>query len=135
MRKLLIRTAVDRRAGLGPRRPVLRRWRWSSRTHCGGAGIGAVVSLAMWAMTKDQKSEDLQKGLIRGTALGLLGGVAYGFYDAQSGGVARRVAPDAALASYDTRHQRLTLQAALPQFRATGNGKLQGVWPLFQASF
>ena len=100
-----------------------------------GAGIGAVVSLAMWAMTKEQKSEDLQKGLIRGTALGLLGGVAYGFYDAQSGGVARRVAPDAALASYDTRHQRLTLQAALPQFRATGNGKLQGVWPLFRASF
>lgn len=108
---------------------------WYSQDSLWGAGIGAVVSLAMWAMTKEQKSEDLQRGLIRGSALGLLGGAAYGFYEAQSGGVARRVAPEAALAAYDARRQRLTLQAALPRFRALGNGKLQGVWTLFRASF
>ena len=100
-----------------------------------GAGIGAALGLAMWALTDDQKSEDLTRGLVRGGAVGFLAGVAYGFWDAQSGGVAQREPPGPTLMAYETRHHRLTLDAALPQIQSAPDGTPRWQWNVFRARF
>ncbi|MEE2716649.1 MAG: hypothetical protein VX610_04400 [SAR324 cluster bacterium] len=100
-----------------------------------GAGIGAAIGLASWALTDDQKADDLRSNLVRGAALGMLGGIAYGFWDAQSGGVALRKPPEPALLAYEARPHRLTLQAALPQVRSAPDGTPRWQWNVFRARF
>ena len=46
-----------------------------------GAGIGAAVGMASWALTEDHMAEDLRGRVVRGGALGALFGVGYGILE------------------------------------------------------
>ena len=100
-----------------------------------GAGIGAVIGLASWALTEDQKADDLRSNLVRGAAIGTLGGIAYGFWDAQSSGVALRKKPEPTLLSYNARQHRFTLEAALPQVQSAQDGTPRWQLNVFRARF
>jgi len=100
-----------------------------------GAGIGAVFGLATWALTDDQKSDDLRKNLVKGAAFGMLGGIAYGFWDAQSGGVALQKKLQPTLLAYNARQHRLTLEATLPQIQSAEDGTPRWQWNVFRARF
>lgn len=119
---------------------------WSSNAHAQrlevvfksslwGAGIGAVIGLASWALTEDQKADDLRSNLVRGAAIGTLGGIAYGFWDAQSSGVALRKKPEPTLLSYNARQHRFTLEAALPQVQSAPDGTPRWQLNVFRARF
>ena len=46
-----------------------------------GAGIGASLGLATWFMTEEKRSKVLWSGILRGSALGALFGIGYGFLE------------------------------------------------------
>ena len=46
-----------------------------------GAGIGASLGLASWFITEEKRAKVLWSGILRGSALGALFGVGYGFLE------------------------------------------------------
>ena len=51
-----------------------------------GAAIGGLTGLALWALQEKDGDEKLFSGyILRGAALGVFAGVAYGFWDVQQG--------------------------------------------------
>ncbi|MGA1599862.1 MAG: hypothetical protein ACO4AU_12480 [bacterium] len=101
-----------------------------------GAGIGATIMLASWSLSEDQKSDDLQKGLVRGASIGLLVGVAYGLYEVNSGNSLfgqNAPEPPPSLLAYDARAHRLELRPVLPQL--TQSEPSGWSWSVFQARF
>ncbi|MBF0351964.1 MAG: hypothetical protein HQM11_13105 [SAR324 cluster bacterium] len=57
-----------------------------------GGALGAVVGASVWALANDRNNDNddknmaLEAYIIKGTALGVLGGMAYGFYENESKG-------------------------------------------------
>ena len=51
-----------------------------------GAGIGALVAVTSWALAEEQESDELRKNLIQYSAVGVIGGMGYGFFRISQGG-------------------------------------------------
>ena len=51
-----------------------------------GAGIGALVAVTSWALAENQESDELRKNLIQFSAVGMIGGMGYGFFRINQGG-------------------------------------------------
>ena len=101
-----------------------------------GAGIGALVAVTSWALAEEQESDELRKNLIQYSAVGVIGGMGYGFFRiSQGGGVSGMEATSDAIAHYDFKQNRLTLQSLPPEPAIFPNGRLSWKWNLFGARF
>ena len=101
-----------------------------------GAGIGALVAVTSWALAEEQESDELRKNLIQYSAVGVIGGMSYGFFRiSQGGGFSSMGATSDAIAHYDFKQNRLTLQSLPPEPAISPNGRLSWKWNLFGARF
>jgi len=81
-----------------------------------GAGIGAAVGMASWALTEDHMAEDLRGKLLRGGALGALFGVGYGFLEKEGvfGRLQNQTIPQAYVFEWDKKEKRITINPLSP---------------------
>ena len=101
-----------------------------------GASIGALVAVTSWALAEEQESDELRKNLIQYSAVGVIGGMGYGFFRiSQAGGLSGMGATSDAIAHYDFEQHRLTLQSLPPEPAISPNSRLSWKWNLFGARF
>ena len=81
-----------------------------------GAGIGAAVGMASWALTEDHMAEDLRGRLLRGGALGALFGVGYGILEKEGvfGHLKNQKIPKAYVLEWDKKENRITIDPLSP---------------------
>ena len=81
-----------------------------------GAGIGAAVGMASWALTEDHMAEDLRGRLVRGGALGALFGVGYGILEKEGvfGRLQNQTIPQAYVFEWDKKEKRITINPFSP---------------------
>lgn len=81
-----------------------------------GAGIGAAVGMASWALTEDHMAEDLRGRLLRGGALGALFGVGYGILEKEGvfGRLQNQTIPQAYVFEWDKKEKRITINPLSP---------------------
>ena len=100
-----------------------------------GAAIGGASGGAIWAL-EDNELDDLPKMMLRGAAVGILGGMLYGFYEVHSSGYVLQVKKQPALLSHQSATQEFDWNLAylLPDIqRKSGSTHFQTT--LFQSSF
>ena len=81
-----------------------------------GAGIGAAVGMASWALTEDHMAEDLRGRLVRGGAIGALFGVGYGILEKEGvfGRLQNQTIPQAYVFEWDKKEKRITINPLSP---------------------
>ena len=81
-----------------------------------GAGIGAAVGMASWALTEDHMAEDLRGRLVRGGALGALFGVGYGILEKEGvfGRLQNQTIRKAYVFEWDKKEKRITINPLSP---------------------
>jgi hypothetical protein len=81
-----------------------------------GAGIGAAVGMASWALTEDHMAEDLRGRVVRGGALGALFGVGYGILEKEGvfGRLQNQTIPQAYVFEWDKKEKRITINPLSP---------------------
>ena len=81
-----------------------------------GAGIGAAVGMASWALTEDHMAEDLRGRLVRGGAIGALFGVGYGILEKEGvfGHLKNQKIPKAYVLEWDKKENRITIDPLSP---------------------
>ena len=81
-----------------------------------GAGIGAAVGMASWALTEDHMAEDLRGKLLRGGALGALFGVGYGFLEKEGvfSQLTNKNIPKTYVLEWDKKENRITINPLSP---------------------
>ena len=81
-----------------------------------GAGIGAAVGMASWALTEDHMAEDLRGRVVRGGALGALFGVGYGILEKEGvfGRLQNETIPQAYVFEWDKKEKRITINPLSP---------------------
>ena len=81
-----------------------------------GAGIGAAVGMASWALTEDHMAEDLRGRLLRGGAIGALFGVGYGILEKEGvfGHLNNQNIPQAYVFEWDKKEKRITINPLSP---------------------
>ena len=81
-----------------------------------GAGIGAAVGMASWALTEDHMAEDLRGRLVRGGALGALFGIGYGILEKEGvfGRLQNQTIPQAYVFEWDKKEKRITINPLSP---------------------
>ena len=101
-----------------------------------GAGIGGLLAVTSWVLAEEQESDELRKNLIQYSAVGVIGGMGYGFFRiSQGGGLSERGATSDAIAYYDFQQNRLTLKSLPPEPSVSPDGRLSWKWNLFGARF
>ena len=102
-----------------------------------GAGIGALVAVTSWALAENQESDELRKNLTQFSAVGVIGGMGYGFFRISQGGSVSGMGATSndAIAHYDFEQHRLTLQSLPPEPVISPDGRLSWKWNLFGACF
>ena len=95
-----------------------------------GAGIGAAVGMASWALTEDHMAEDLRGRVVRGGALGALFGVGYGILEKEGvfGRLQNQTIPQAYVFEWDKKEKRITINPLSPLENL--NEKLNGEYRL-----
>lgn len=73
-----------------------------------GGAIGAVVGLAGWSLDGINDESQIGKTVLRGAAIGVFGGMLYGFYDAQKMGYSA-IQPSPGIFHYNSQQDRLQL--------------------------
>jgi len=103
-----------------------------------GAAIGGLTGLALWALQEKDGDEKLFSGyILRGAALGVFAGVAYGFWDVQQGDAFSQHTPKGLL-HWNHGAQQLALRPArlTPEWSVDVNsGAFQYQLRLFSAEF
>ena len=81
-----------------------------------GAGIGAAVGMASWALTEDHMAEDLRGRVVRGGALGALFGIGYGILEKEGvfGRLQNQTIPQAYVFEWDKKEKRITINPLSP---------------------
>ena len=102
-----------------------------------GAGIGALVAVTSWALAEEQESDELRKNLIQYSAVGVIGGMGYGFFRISQGGGVSGMGSTSndAIAHYDFEQHLLTLQSLRLVPAIYSYGRLSWKWNLFRARF
>ena len=102
-----------------------------------GAGIGALVAVTSWALAEEQESDELRKNLIQYSAVGVIGGMGYGFFRINQGRSVSDMGTtsNGAIAHYDFEQHRLTLKSMPPESAISPDGRLSWKWNLFGARF
>ena len=95
------------------------------------------MAVTSWVLAVEQESDELKKTLIQYSAMGVIGGMGYGFFRiSQGGGVSGMGATsNDAIAHYDFEQHRLTLQSLPPEPAISPVGILSWKWNLFWARF
>jgi len=103
-----------------------------------GSAIGALAGTAMWALQEKDGDEKLFSGyILRGAALGVFAGIAYGFWDAQQGDAFSQHTPKGLL-HWNHGTQQLALRPArlTPEWSVDANsGASRYQLRLFTAEF
>ena len=102
-----------------------------------GAGIGASLGLATWFITEEKRAKVLWSGILRGSALGALFGVGYGFLEKEglfkSSG--RNGKPQGYLFSWDTKEKSISFEPTESLRLISLSVKKSYSLNLFQAKF